>query len=390
MQPTITTAVEQPATATTTNISEQNKKITTTYFFRDIACKINIDGKYKAFLCSNTNKDPHIVNVPMQCSAGHLSCYQCAVVVSQPMGQEKKACPKCYLSNSPSTNNISEEGFILNNDLCIGRSVNSIPINCPSKETFNLEGEQQCDWHGELKQLESHLITNCKIFPKVEVLQRKISLLEKQFNEAIASIPTKDSLIDTIKSQEEDITHLREQSLEQNRAILRLDDQIAHIMKRLEETKNVSSPPIIWTIDNFHAQLQNAKQKVKTSIISPSFYSSPKRYKFATKVYLNGDGTGEGTHMSVFIMVKKGEYDDELAWPLANAKISFTLINQDGKDDVFDSWYNDPTSSNFQKPKADSNIATGAPRFILHDQLLSGGFIKNNKIVLKTEVKIAE
>jgi hypothetical protein len=94
--------------------------------------------------------------------------------------------------------------------------------------------------------------------------------------------------------------------------------------------------------------------------------------------------------MSVFIMVKKGEYDDELAWPLANAKISFTLINQDGKDDVFDSWYNDPTSSNFQKPKADSNIATGAPRFILHDQLLSGGFIKNNKIVLKTEVKIAE
>lgn len=32
-------------------------------------------------------------------------------------------------------------------------------------------------------------------------------------------------------------------------------------------------------------------------------------------MYLNGDGAGKGTHMSLFFVVMKGDYDALLPWP---------------------------------------------------------------------------
>lgn len=32
-------------------------------------------------------------------------------------------------------------------------------------------------------------------------------------------------------------------------------------------------------------------------------------------MYLNGDGTGKGTHLSLFFVVMKGDYDALLPWP---------------------------------------------------------------------------
>ena len=42
----------------------------------------------------------------------------------------------------------------------------------------------------------------------------------------------------------------------------------------------------------------------------------------------NGFRSGENTHLSVYIVVMKGEYDALLPWPF-NKKVTFTLIDQD-------------------------------------------------------------
>ncbi|RLV93910.1 hypothetical protein DV515_00013340, partial [Chloebia gouldiae] len=46
-----------------------------------------------------------------------------------------------------------------------------------------------------------------------------------------------------------------------------------------------------------------------------AFYTAKYGYKVCLRVYLNGDGTGKGTHMSLFFVVMKGDYDALLPWP---------------------------------------------------------------------------
>ena len=44
------------------------------------------------------------------------------------------------------------------------------------------------------------------------------------------------------------------------------------------------------------------------------------------KVFANGDNDGENTHISVFVQLMAGEYDDQLQWPFVG-DIEFMLLN---------------------------------------------------------------
>uniref|UniRef100_A0A8C6XGE7 TNF receptor-associated factor n=1 Tax=Naja naja TaxID=35670 RepID=A0A8C6XGE7_NAJNA len=52
----------------------------------------------------------------------------------------------------------------------------------------------------------------------------------------------------------------------------------------------------------------------------PAFYTSKYGYKMCLRIYLNGDGTGRGTHLSLFFVVMKGPNDSLLRWPF-NQKV---------------------------------------------------------------------
>lgn len=59
---------------------------------------------------------------------------------------------------------------------------------------------------------------------------------------------------------------------------------------------------------------------------SPSFYSSPGGYKLCIRVVANGDGQGRETHISVYAVVMKGDYDSNLEWPISG-KVTVELLN---------------------------------------------------------------
>ena len=50
------------------------------------------------------------------------------------------------------------------------------------------------------------------------------------------------------------------------------------------------------------------------------------------RVVVNGGGSGKGTHLSLFVYLLKGEYDDQLQWPF-NANITVQLLNWSGDND---------------------------------------------------------
>lgn len=58
-----------------------------------------------------------------------------------------------------------------------------------------------------------------------------------------------------------------------------------------------------------------------TLLCFPAFYTSKYGYKMCLRIYLNGDGTGRGTHLSLFFVVMRGHSDALLKWPF-NQKVS--------------------------------------------------------------------
>ena len=121
---------------------------------------------------------------------------------------------------------------------------------------------------------------------------------------------------------------------------------------------------MLWRIDNFSQHRQEAVEGSTLSLYSVPFYTSKQGYKMCARVYLNGDGLGKGTHLSLFFVVMRGPYDALLPWPFEQ-KVTLVLLNQtQGKRNIIDQFRPDPHSSSFQRPvKREMNIASGCPRF---------------------------
>ena len=60
---------------------------------------------------------------------------------------------------------------------------------------------------------------------------------------------------------------------------------------------------------------------------SASFYTHDKGYKMCLHIYAAGAGTGKNSHLSVFLYVMKGPYDENLTWPL-KGEFELKLLNQ--------------------------------------------------------------
>ena len=63
-----------------------------------------------------------------------------------------------------------------------------------------------------------------------------------------------------------------------------------------------------------------------TEWYSPSLLTHEKGYKFCLKVIPNGDGSGKNSHVSVFVYLMKGEFDNDLVWPF-EGRVVIELLN---------------------------------------------------------------
>ncbi|KAH0615518.1 hypothetical protein JD844_004877 [Phrynosoma platyrhinos] len=92
-----------------------------------------------------------------------------------------------------------------------------------------------------------------------------------------------------------------------------------------------------------------------------AFYTSRYGYKLCMRIYLNGDGRGKGSHISLFLVLLRGDYDALLQWPFAH-KVTLMLLSQNNTEHLVNTLQPDPTSPSFQRPVADTNEASGFPK----------------------------
>ncbi|XP_072017048.1 TNF receptor-associated factor 3-like [Amphiura filiformis] len=109
------------------------------------------------------------------------------------------------------------------------------------------------------------------------------------------------------------------------------------------------------------------------------------------RIYLNGDGMGKGTHLSLFFVVMKGQYDNILRWPFRQ-KVTFMMVDQGNREHVVDAFRPDPTSSSFKKPTHEMNIASGCPLFVALNLLENGNFayVKDDCLFVKVIVDVSD
>ncbi|XP_046855208.1 TNF receptor-associated factor 3-like [Xenia sp. Carnegie-2017] len=139
---------------------------------------------------------------------------------------------------------------------------------------------------------------------------------------------------------------------------------------------------LLWKIDNFNRKRQDAINGIKTALYSPPFYSSQYGYKMCGKIYMNGDGFGKGTHLSLFFVVMKGDYDALQTWPFQK-KMTIMLMDELNGDHMFDAFHSDPQSSSFQRPKSDMNIASRSPLFMPFESLKNRQYVKDDTLCIK-------
>lgn len=144
---------------------------------------------------------------------------------------------------------------------------------------------------------------------------------------------------------------------------------------------------LVWKVENFSKLMRDAKAGKRRSIYSPAFSTHTFGYHLCVRLYPDGDGIGKGSHLSLFIALAKGPYDDVLPWPFQQ-KITFFLLDPNRKmAPLKETFLPDPQSSSFHQPQERLNVASGSPLFACHTQIPS--YLKDDVLYLKVVVDLA-
>ena len=86
--------------------------------------------------------------------------------------------------------------------------------------------------------------------------------------------------------------------------------------------QNTQLVTVVFQLKNYSELKQQNKHWT-----SPTFYTSIGGYKFVLVVFPNGYDEEQGTHVSCFVCLMPGEYDNILEWPV-KGEITVELLNQ--------------------------------------------------------------
>lgn len=199
-------------------------------------------------------------------------------------------------------------------------------------------------------------------------LKEEVSLIRRQLEEAIGSI----------------------QQLQRQMDLSRQNLGVANgAPSGIEQQISSNDGTLLWKVTDFARKRNDAVSGRQVSIYSPCFYTSLYGYKMRARLYLNGDGMGRGTHVSVFFALMRGEYDASLRWPFRQ-KVTIMLLDQDHVEHVIDAFRPDPSSSSFQRPRRESNIASGCPLFCSLTTLNNHAYIREDTMFLRIIVDTSD
>ncbi|XP_069491260.1 TNF receptor-associated factor 1-like [Ambystoma mexicanum] len=235
-----------------------------------------------------------------------------------------------------------------------------------------------CTWEKKLAEVEA----------KQNTLQNIVAVLSREMGRReFPSLPAKEHQLSP--SVEARITLLEEKVAQQDSLLVLKDMMLQGLASHLQVLQQATyDGTFLWKIDDVQRKMKEARTGKRTALYSPAFFTGRYGYKLCLKVFLNGDGAGFGTHLSLFLVLMKGEYDFQLVWPFMH-KVVFLLLDQSNLQHVSTSFRPSAGTSSFQRPKHAMNVASGIPEFVPLDLLRTNAssFLQDNTMVIKAVVE---
>ena len=173
-----------------------------------------------------------------------------------------------------------------------------------------------------------------------------------------------------------------------NSKVINIEDQNLELNKTVADMeKKTLNGELLWKIDKLDFRMAQAKLGKVAALHSAPCYTKQYEYKYCVRLYLQGDGEGKGTHISIFFVVMKSEFDELLQWPMRK-QVIIQLVNlRNEADRVIETFFSNTRLSSFQRPTENMNVAVEYPRLISIEQFLNRGFVKDNSTFIKVTVK---
>ncbi|XP_063039796.1 TNF receptor-associated factor 3 isoform X2 [Engraulis encrasicolus] len=236
----------------------------------------------------------------------------------------------------------------------------------------------------KLLEVELELCTLRGLREEVETLRSSLETMRTRLNSLELARGTSASGTHTLSSLETQVTR-------HDNMLSMHEVRLADMDLRFQVLETASfNGTLIWKIRDYKRRKQEAVASKTLSLYSQPFYTGYFGYKMCARVYLNGDGMGKGTHLSLFFVVMRGEYDALLPWPFKQ-KVTLMLMDQGAaRKHLGDAFKPDPNSSSFRRPTAEMNIASGCPLFVTQTVLENGTYIKDDTIFIKVTVDTSD
>ena len=194
-------------------------------------------------------------------------------------------------------------------------------------------------------QAASHQQELKKLNSRISELEMKVEKAEESHEHSRAKMAeletTNKLLLDRIQQEcknqvvivGRELKSAQEQRLKGHLGTLRGEMKTAQAETKQEITKQMKSNlhhlhshvglvPFTVTMPNFEQ-----KKRLNKSWYSHSFFTHSHGYKMCLRVDSNGNGSGNNSHVSVFVYMMKGDYDDQLKWPF-RGDITIQILNQ--------------------------------------------------------------
>ena len=259
--------------------------------------------------------------------------------------------------------------------------------------------------HLEQSQARQLKINDKNLVHRVDELQGKIRLLEENSSRQLVEIKTLQTQIQHLQMTKSVATwdtvstaslkhgsgnleiarlgNLEKRYEDMERQVTRLKVHVSEMELQLQASlASTYNGSFMWRIPDLAKRKRDAIDGRITSLYSPPFYTAKNGYKMCIRVYLNGDGMGHKTHLSIFFVLMKGEFDALLKWPF-DSKVSLILVDQNHRKHLVQTFKPTPESSSFQRPISDMNVASGCPQFCKLSVLDDDSYTKDDVLFIK-------
>lgn len=291
-------------------------------------------------------------------------------------------CPHC-----------DEEGTYLEQTVAHAEKCAKMPISCPNAP---------CTVVAIRAEMEKHRKTECLHAPATcchadvgcsAELSRK-DLLEHQLDTELHLKTAKLTIAALRKNLEATSAaltkYIKETKGDSAKLELKMKGEMAAAVERVHMMKRGQTT---FKMPNFSTHKTN-----QTEFKSPAFYTGLRGYRMCVIVEAQGVSKAKGAYVSIYAHLMRGEYDDNLPWPLVGT-VTFELLNQLGNHSHRKQTCNFPPDDKDNHRVTDKDIANtgyGCPKFVSHAKLGIGGaqevpkdvqYLKGDAIYLRVSVE---